>query len=139
MRLPLVLALVGALAGCASVSSSALSSGTGAPPWTGAMFLSITQPPPAGAIEVGVAEASGPTTIDELVPELMQRSRDLGGNYVLVQSIQTRFEVITLTRLETYNCGTVQTPQTCTRTVTTTEELPVTQMIARAFRVEQMR
>jgi hypothetical protein len=99
------------------------------------MWLIAAHDPPAGA-EIGIAQAAGPTTIEELVPELMARGRELGGNVVRLESLTTRFELHTYPQTSTYSCGTPQAPATCTRTSMVTGEVAITQLVGRVYRVE---
>ena len=60
----------------------------------------------------------------------------LGGNYGLVERIQTAYEMVTRTETYSYSCGTTQSPRTCYGTRLVTNEVATTQMVGRAFYVE---
>ncbi len=137
-RVPLLAgAALAALAGCSNVSSSGVQTGGQArAPYHGAVAVAATFVP-AGAVEVGIAQATGVNTdITQLVPQFAGQVAALGGNYGLIESISTQFEMVTSTQSYTYSCGTAQHPQTCYGTRTVQNEMATTQMVGRAFRVE---
>lgn len=125
------------LAGCSNVTSSGVQTGgQGLAPYQGAVAVAATFVPP-GAVEVGIAQATGVNTdITELLPQFAGQVAALGGNYGLVENISTQFEMVTLTQSYSYSCGTSQQPRTCYGTRTVTNEMATTQMLGRAFRVE---
>ena len=91
---------------------------------------------PARAEPVGMVQVhSNAPEIPRLLPELMGQVQALGGNHLKIDDITTTYEVHSHTRVETYSCGTAQSPMTCSRVVTTPVEIPTTRVLGRAFRV----
>ena len=133
----LACASLAVLAGCSQVTSSGVQTGgQGLAPYQGAVAVAATFVPP-GAVEVGIVQAVGQdTNIAELVPQFAGQVAALGGNYGLVETVGTQFELVTSTQSYTYSCGTSQQPRTCYGTRTVTNEMATTQMMGRAFRVE---
>ncbi len=93
------------------------------PLWVSAVRL------PMGANEVGVVEASGTATIEELMREFTHRAAMLGGNFAKVDRIATRFEMVTQSQSYSYACGRT----TCSGTRTVTVEVATTQVVGRAM------
>jgi len=122
-----------ALAGCSNVSSSGVQTGAGgAAPHQGPVAVAATYVP-AGAVEVGIAQAAGVgSTVEELIPEFVNQVAALGGNFGLVEQVSTQFETRTVPQTYTYTCGN----STCTGTNYVTQELATTQVVGRAFRAE---
>lgn len=89
---------------------------------------------PVDAVELGVVEAHGPRAIDEIAAELATQVADLGGNVAKVDSVRTKFEMITRTESYTYSCGSKG--QTCTGSRTVQSEVATVSMVGRAFKKE---
>ncbi|MBI5501217.1 MAG: hypothetical protein HY907_13305 [Deltaproteobacteria bacterium] len=123
--------------GCSPVTSSGVrTGGAGLGAHQGPVGLSATNVPP-GAVEVGIAQAVGiEANIGALVPQFAGQVAALGGNFGLVERVQTEFEMVTRTENYSYSCGTTQYPRTCYGTRTVTNEVATTQMVGRAFYVE---
>ncbi len=129
-----LLALVLPLAACASVQTSALpTSPFRLAPHRGRVAVSLTRDPPAG-VELGRVEASTAGTVEDLVPELVERVADLGGDYARIDEITTRFEWQWRPVTSSYNCGTFRFPMSCTRTYMVSEEVATLRASGRAFR-----
>ena len=121
------------LAGCSSLSSSSIRTGTTESPYTGQVRLAGTWVPP-GARELGVVQATGANVqVDEIIPEFARRVGELGGDFGKIDRLRTSFELRTIPVTTTYNCGTVQAPRTCTRTSMQTVEVAVTAIEGRAY------
>ena len=133
-------------AGCATVSSSAVSTAAARPPSTAAVTLSATRDPDHGD-ELGLVEAHGQppaVTLTAIAREFSARVAKLGADYGRIDSFDTRFEIVTNTY--TYECGTTITtgsspdgapmttyiPQTCTGQ--TEVEVGTLTLTGRAFR-----
>ena len=130
-----VFALASALAACSAVRSSALpTSPLRLAPHRGAVAVSLTRDPPGG-VELGRFEATTYSTVDELIPEVVERVAGLGGDFARVDEIGTRFDWVTRPVTSSYNCGTFRFPMTCTRTSMVNEEVATLRAVGRAFRV----
>lgn len=116
------------------VESSAVVTGPAAEEHGGSVVVRASDVPP-GARQVGVVEAHGMTTIDRLVPELASRAAKLGANFVKVDDISTKFEILTHPESYQYRCGTQSSPRQCTGTRTQSDEVATTSVTGRAFRV----
>lgn len=91
---------------------------------------------PPGAVELGVVQATGVGAVDEIMPEFLAEVARLGGNYGKIDGVATSFDNQMRTRNESYNCGTPQAYRMCNRTITSTEEVAITRILGRAYRVE---
>lgn len=121
--------------GCSTVHSAAIpSTNVRYAPHQGPVTVSATTDPPEGT-QLGEVMASGMTTIEEVVPELVTRTAQLGGNYTRIDELSTRYQWMTRPVTQTYNCGSYRFPMTCTRTYYQQEEVGVLTARGRAFRV----
>lgn len=121
--------------GCSSLRSSAIPTGSVRHrPYQGHVSVSLTRDPPGG-VELGVVEASSYTTIEEVVPEFVERVAGLGGNYARIDRIFTRYQWVTRPVQQSYNCGSVRFPMYCSRTYYQQEEIATLHAAGRAFRV----
>ncbi len=128
------LALAASVAACAAVRSSAVpTTSLHLAPHRGAVAVSLTRDPPGG-VELGRVEAATLGTVEELVPEFVERVAGLGGDYARIDEIGTRFEWQWRPVTSTYNCGTYRFPMTCTRTYMVNEEVATLRAAGRAFR-----
>jgi len=101
------------------------------------VYLSSLAVPPQ-ARELGVVQAhSDQTDIRRIVPEFVARVAALGGNFGKIDDITTTYEIKTVTSHQTYSCGSVNAPATCSRMVTSHIEVPTTRVLGRAFEVTQ--
>ena len=132
-----VIVMVVGIAGCRNVRSSGVPTGGGYRPNAGPVTIRASDVPP-GAVQVGVAQAFGQATIDQLVPEFADRVAKLGGNFGKIDDIRTKFEMQSKSESYQYSCGTPQAPRQCTGTRTRTVEVATTTIIGRAFRVENL-
>ena len=103
-------------------------------PFRGRVTVSLTRDPPGG-VELGRFEATTYSTVDELIPEVVERVAGLGGDFARVDEIGTRFEWVTRPVTSSYNCGSFRFPMTCTRTSMVNEEVATLRAVGRAFRV----
>lgn len=134
------LALVAALAGvgCSSVGGSAVRTGPyQLAPYSGPVAIYPTGQPPQGAIDLGVIEvhaAQTEATVDNLLPQFVQKAAQIGGNVAVIDGVRARFEMIGRSHVETfyYTCGS---GATCagTRVYSANDELMVVSMFGRAF------
>ncbi|MCA9533624.1 MAG: hypothetical protein KC593_08100 [Myxococcales bacterium] len=134
------LSLVGFVAlmlGCSSVRSTSIATGATGPAVDAAQVAVAATYIPEGATEIAIVETHGNVNegLDELLLAFRTEVGAQGGNFGKVDSMRTRFEMQTVTRTETYSCGTSTTPQTCSRIVTQQVEVGVTTIVGRAFRV----
>lgn len=91
---------------------------------------------PEGASELGIVQAhTVQGSIEDAVPEFRNQVAQLGGDFGKIDNVATKFETYTQTRTESYSCGTVNSPRTCTRTVTETREAETTRIIGKAYRL----
>lgn len=134
MRMLVAMSLLLSL-GCSSVYGSAVATTAARlAPHRGPVGISATRDPPGGQ-ELGVVEASGPTSIEEVLPEFIERAASLGGNVARIDHIETSFQWVSRPVTQTYNCGVGRFPMMCTRTYMQTEELAMLRVMGRAFRV----
>lgn len=86
------------LAGCSSVSSYAVpTQGAGRPGAQGAVAIYATSEPTSGR-ELGIVEARGvheDGAVEVLFPELVRRAQQLGGNALVIDQAEARFEEVT--------------------------------------------
>lgn len=91
---------------------------------------------PEGASELGIVQAhTVQGSIEDAVPEFRKQVAELGGDFGKIDDVATKFETETRTRTESYSCGTVNSPRSCSRTVTETVELATTRIIGKAYRL----
>lgn len=130
----LALAPTLALAACAAVRSTALpATGVRLAPHRGRVAVSLTRDPAAG-VELGRVEATTYSTVDDLVPEFVERVAGLGGDYARIDELGTRYEWQWRPVTSTYNCGSFRFPMTCARTYMVQEEVATLRAVGRAFR-----
>ena len=129
------LLLVAGTACAPAVISSAVPTAPGlAVPGRPVVLSSLRVPP--NARELGIVQAhSNQTDIQRIVPEFVGKVAALGGNYGKIDDVTTTYQMRTTTSVQSYSCGTANAPMTCTRTVTTTVEVPTTRVLGRAFEV----
>ena len=131
--LPVLLAAVGCEPRVVSSAVPTSAARLGQPPRP--VWLSSLAVPPQ-ARELGVVQAhSDQTDIRRIVPEFVARVSALGGNFGKIDDITTTYEFHTVTSHQTYSCGSVNAPRTCSRTVTSQVEVPTTRVLGRAFEV----
>ncbi len=91
---------------------------------------------PEGASELGIVQAhTVQGSIEDALPEFREQVAQLGGDFGKIDDVGTKFEIQTRTRTESYNCGTSDKPNTCTRTVTENVELATTRIMGKAYRL----
>jgi hypothetical protein len=136
-----VLALALVLGGCSSVGASAVPTGAARlPPYSGAVAIFLAHEP-AGAAELGVVEvhaSQSEATVDALLPLFVRKAAALGANAVVVDEVQTYFDVVTHAYPETYAapCGW---RSTCygSRVVPVNDEVMTISMRGRAMRIPE--
>ena len=134
MRRLLALALAAASPACATVRSHALpTTSLHLAPHRGRVAVSLTRDPPAG-VELGRVEATTYASVDDLVPEFVERVAGLGGDYARIDELSTRYEWQWRPVTSTYNCGSFRYPVTCTRSYMVHEEVATLRAAGRAFR-----
>jgi hypothetical protein len=130
----LCVALAWFVAGCDPIRTSAVSTKS-AQAWQGRVFVVAYSPADEEIEEVGVVQAVG---INQELPELVHRFSEkvasIGGNIGVVDSVRTRYELVTRTESYQYSCGDSKSYRTCTGTRTVTHEQATTTVIGRAFR-----
>ncbi|MFO0652283.1 MAG: hypothetical protein U0326_39050 [Polyangiales bacterium] len=123
------------LVGCAPFRSVAVpTGGEHHAPYRGHVTVSATRDPPGGR-EVGVVEVTGGATIDEVIPEVIARVAQLGGNYARIDHIATRYQWVSQPVTQSYQCGSFRFPTYCQRTYMQTQEVATMRATGRAFRV----
>jgi hypothetical protein len=95
--------------------------------------VSLTRDP-VSATELGIVEATSATTIEDVVPEFVERVAQLGGDYARIDTISTRYEWVSRPVMQSYNCGSARYPSYCTRTVWQNDEIATLRATGRAFR-----
>jgi hypothetical protein len=132
-----MVALLVASEGCATVTGSAIATGSDARPLAENVAVRLSAlSEPAGAKQVGIVQSHGTGDFEDLAVEFTAQVRKVGGNYGKIDSIRTKFEVHYVTQTRTYSCGTPQSPSTCTSTTTVPETVATTQLMGRAFLLE---
>ena len=118
---------------CDSVRSTALRTGPARPAYAGPVRISALTIP-AGAVQVGSVVARGRGTVEDLLPQLISRTGELGGNLVLIDRVVTHFDTQTVWVSEMYPCG-YRMSATCSRMVPRVDEYSTLDINARAFLV----
>lgn len=124
--------------GCSSVGGSAVRTGpVQLPQYSGPVAVYAAQPPPADAVDLGVVEVHGSLhegEVGQLLPELVRRVAEIGGNIAVVEGIRARFDMVARNQVETfyYSCGL---NYTCagTRVYTINDEVMTVSMFGRAM------
>lgn len=127
--------LVTAALGCSRVRGSAVRTSSAPAGKTNDVRV-VALHLPDDAHEVGLIEATGTGDLPELVAEFRAQAAKVGGTIAKVDRMHTKFHTQQVTRTESYNCGTPQSPRTCTRNVTSTQEVATTTIHGRAFVVK---
>lgn len=123
------------ISACAPVRSVAVPTGdVRHTPYRGHVTVSATRDP-VGGTEIGAVEATGGATIEDVIPELVARVAQLGGNYARIDHIATRYQWVSQPVMQSYQCGTFRFPSYCQRTVMQTQEIATLRATGRAFRV----
>jgi hypothetical protein len=112
--------------------SSAIALGAPRPRWEGAVRITAIEAPP-DAQPVGLVQANGRGPIETIAPLLVERARDVGGDWVVVDQVVARSEIVTSTQVYSYTCGTPKAPRSCTGSRIISTEILTTTMIGRAF------
>jgi len=103
-------------------------------PHAGPVIVRATDIPP-GAKQVAAVEANGTSApLATIMSEFVQKVASVGGDYGKIDSIRTKFDMVTTTNTYSYSCGSPQAPATCTGTNTSTHEVATTTVVGRAFR-----
>lgn len=118
--------------GCSGTRSSTYATGRAMAAYTGTVRVVVTAAP-AGAQEVGLVTVDSHDPLERAVEEFQRRVGELGGDTGIIDNYSTSFEVVTRSRQESYNCGTVQSPRTCTRTVSYQDEVSTLHLAGRAL------
>ena len=112
MPRPLVAFLVAPLlAGCSSVGGSAVHTGAmRLHPYAGVVALYASGATPPGVEQVGVVEVhavEGEATVDALLPAFVRKVTQLGGTIAVLDSTDTRFDIMPVSHTESYAvpCG----------------------------------
>jgi hypothetical protein len=92
---------------------------------------------PVSATEIGVIEASGSATIDDVMEEFVERVAQMGGNYARVDRFSTNFDWVVRPVTQNYNCGSMSYPATCQQTNWQQNQVTSVRVVGRAFRVVQ--
>jgi hypothetical protein len=130
--------LLVALSACKTVSGSAIATSSAGAPLAESIPVRLSGlAVPEGATEVGIVQAKGTGKLQDLVDEFSAQVRKVGGNYGKIDSMPTKFEMVTSVQSYTYSCGTAKAPATCSGTRTVTTEVATTQLLGRAFLVGQ--
>jgi len=128
------------LGGCESASGSAIRTGPlHLPPNLGPISLYATEIP-VGARELGIVEAHAygeEGVVENLLPIVAQKTAQLGGNAVVIDSVRADFRIVDRPVVETYTypCGW----RTCvgTRMYAASEEIMIVTMQGRALSVTE--
>lgn len=127
--------------GCSSVRSTSVATGVSGQAVDASQVAIAATFVPEGATQVAVVETHG--NVDEGLAVIMEGFRAevgaRGGNFGKVDSMRTRFEMQTVSRTESYSCGTTSAPRTCSRQVNQVVEVGTMTVVGRAFRVGDIR
>lgn len=126
------LALLG-LGACEPVRSSVTRTGPSRAAYAGPVAVSALTIP-IGAVQVGSVVVRGRGTVEDLLPQLLARTGELGGNLVVVDQVVTHFTSQTVWVNEMYPCG-YRLSATCNRMVPRVDEYSTLDMNGRAFLV----
>jgi hypothetical protein len=113
--------------------SSAIATGAPRARFEGTVRLTALPASVAGAREVGLVEVESIESLETAGRAFQDRVAELGGNVGLVERAWMTFEMESRTRTESYGCGTSSAPRTCTRTVTSEEEVGHLHFLGRAL------
>ncbi len=133
MRSALLGFLLLTVSACSGTRGSAVATDPSAAPYVGKVRV-VALWEPTGMKQVGIVEASTQKKLPELIAEFSRQTAKVGGSLGKVDSMRTKFELVTRSRVESYSCGTTAAPRTCTRHVTETVEIATTTAVGRAFR-----
>lgn len=135
--LPWLIAALVMSAGCSSVRSSFVATGTTHQAIDPSQVVLAATFVPEGAREVAVVEAHA--NFHEGFEDVMDEFREVvgrsGGNFGKVDSVQTRFEMQSVTQSQTYQCGSPGAQAICTRRSSQQMEVGITTITGRAFLV----
>ena len=138
-RLAIALVFLSLVAGCGpTAGGSAIATGPyRLPPSAGPVALYATTTPKGREIGEVEAHAWGEDgTVENLVPVLAQKTAQIGGNAVKIESVRADFRIVDRPQVETYYypCGW----RTCasTRVYPAAEEVMIVTMRGRAFKTE---
>ncbi|MEO7113117.1 MAG: hypothetical protein ABI183_21945 [Polyangiaceae bacterium] len=128
------------LGGCDTASGSAIRTGPlRLPPNLGPISLYATEIP-IGARELGIVEAHAygeEGVVENLLPIVAQKTAQLGGNAVVIDSVRADFRIVERPIVESYSypCGW----RTCvgTRVIPAAEEVMIVTMQGRALSVTE--
>jgi hypothetical protein len=103
-----------------------------AEPWRGRVIIVTTPPSDDEAEQVGIVQATGTDLeLAEVVDGFAYKVAHIGGNVGVVDSVRTRFEMVTTIQTYTYGYGG---SKSCTGVRPVTRERGTTTVIGRAFR-----
>lgn len=130
------IACIFAVAGCRTVQGSSVATGQVQAPVRddAPVRLSVLIAPASD--QVGIVQSRGVGKLEDLVEEFEAQVRKVGGNYGKIDSMRTKFEMVTTIQSYTYNCGSTKAPVTCTGSRPVTTEVATTQILGRAFHVD---
>jgi hypothetical protein len=123
--------------GCSSVRSTSVATGAaGQAVDPSRVAIAATFVPP-GATQVAVVETHGNLGegLDAVLLGFRTEVGARGGDFGKVDSMRTRFEMQTVTSMQSYACGSPSAPQTCSRMVTQQVEVGILTVVGRAFRL----
>jgi len=132
-----VIAALAMSLGCSSVRSTSVATGAGGQAVDPSHVAIAATFVPEGATQVAVVETHGNVTegLAVVLEGFRAEVGARGGNFGKVDSMRTRFELQTVTQMQSYACGTPNAPQTCSRMVTQQVEVGVLTVVGRAYRL----
>jgi hypothetical protein len=128
-----VAALSGMLAACHAGRADAFVTGA-AGPAVAVEAVRVSALPPRNAREIAIVQAVGQAPLEDLVETFKAKVASVGGARAVVDDVHTKFEIVTYTESYSYNCGTTQSPRTCTGSRLASREVATTVIDGRAFR-----
>lgn len=134
----MLVAGVVALSACSTVGGSAIRTGPAElPPREGPVAIYASGVPPQGGTELGVVEVHGvqeDARVDVLLPQLVRKAAQLGGDALVIDGMRARFDVVGRAHVEQYyyQCGG---GGMCggTRVYDTNQEVVVVTLFGRAY------
>lgn len=129
---------VGALGGCARYNVSAVPTSEHSLAAYIGPVKTVAVNVPRGAQPIALVQAVGQETLEVLVDGFTKRVGEAGGNLAVVESVRSKFELVSRSESYSYSCGTTTAPRTCNGTRQVLVEVVTTQVDGRAFRVKEI-
>lgn len=83
--------------------------------------------------EIGIVQVDSVESLERAIVEFQEHVAQLGGDTGVIDRYSTSYEMVSSTSTESYSCGSQQSPQTCTRSVTRQHEVATLHLVGRAM------